>query len=130
MVVGYPITDGDDLTQEEVNKNLKEFAKDVTVGTLLAISLYLVLKQAAYAADGKPSSPGPSPSKVSPPGSNTGILPAPPKSKSPERIISEEILVGIAAAICTAAAKSPVIWVTFGCVALVLISSSVSNSGN
>jgi hypothetical protein len=58
MVVGYPITYGDDLTQEEANKNLKE----VRFGALLVLSLYLVLKQAAYAADGKPSPPGTSPS--------------------------------------------------------------------
>jgi hypothetical protein len=58
MVVGYPITYGDDLTQEQANKNFKE----VRFGALLVLSFYLVLKQTAHAADGKPSPPGTSPS--------------------------------------------------------------------
>jgi hypothetical protein len=53
MVV-YPFTYGDDLTQEQANKRLKE----VLVGATVVISLYLVIKQAANAANGKPSPRG------------------------------------------------------------------------
>jgi hypothetical protein len=51
---GYPFTYGDNLTEEQARKSLKE----VLIGTMVIVSLYLVTTQAANAVDKKVLPPG------------------------------------------------------------------------
>lgn len=115
-MIGYPVTYGDDLTQEQASKNLKE----VQMGAMVVISLYLLSTQVANAAEGTPPPPGPSPVPAPVPGPGPGapgICPAPQPSPN---IIPKELLAGLVATFCSTAANTGNFWIGVGCGLLVL----------
>jgi hypothetical protein len=65
---GYPFTYGDNLTEEQARKSLKE----VLIGTMVIVSLYLVTTQAANAVDKKVLRPGKLPAPA--PSADKGIF--------------------------------------------------------
>lgn len=106
-MIGYPITYGDNLTQEQANKSLKE----VQIGAMLVISVYLLLNKAANAADGNTS-----PSGIPQTPNNTAVCPATPTNTN----AGKEILAGIAATISSTGANTGNFWIGVTCGLVVL----------
>ena len=95
-MIGYLITYGDDLTQAQANKRLKE----VLVGATIVISLYLLLTQAANAANGK----------ILPDAHD--ILPA---AELQTNSIGKRLSAGLTTTVCSTAVNTDSFWIGVTC---------------
>lgn len=129
-MIGYPITYGDELTPEEAGKRLKE----LQMGAMFAITCYLLVTQAANAADVPPSLPGKPPvsppgnSPVPPPGIAPGqavVAPAPPPNQS-----TKDFLGGLASTFCATAITSGSFWMGVMCGLIVIGGMKLTTPGN